>query len=381
MSRSLPSTSLIQALIVGAAVQLAACKPAGVIEDLGTLGGASYGIGINGVGNVVGASYLSSVNPHASGMHAFRYVDGLGMNDVGTLPPGNISAGQSINSGFFIVGGSFVAGFVPHAFRANATLNLTDLGTLGGEFSNAWDINDHGVITGEASNAAEDVHAFVLASAGMQDIGTLGGMTSIGRSINESGQVAGESRIGTGQATRAFRFTNGVGMINLGTLSGGTTSSGYGINNNGQVVGESDTSPILSPNDTGVILKRTFQFKGFSFFGTHAFLWTEGVGMRDLGELGGGTSRANAISTNGTVVGTSRVIGGASHAFRWTQVGGMIDLNTLLPSNSGWVLIEANDINDRGQITGFGLHNGLERAYRLNPPELVNTSAQPTNAK
>ena len=75
------------------------------------------------------------------------------------------------------------------------------------------------------------------------------------------------------------------------------------------------------------------------------------------------------------------MIGGASHAFRWTQVGGMIDLNTLLPSNSGWVLIEANDINDRGQITGFGLHNGLERAYRLNPPELVNTSAQPTNAK
>src|SRR5207247_4076280 len=175
-----------QVLSVGAAVELAACKPAGVIESLGTLGGASYGIGINGVGHVVGAPYLSSVNPHASGMHAFRYVDGLGMIDVGTLPPGNISAGQSINSGFFIVGGSFVAGFVPHAFRANATLTLTDLGTLGGEYSNAWDINDQGIVTGEASNAAEDIHAFVLSSGVMHDIGTLGGTTSGGRPINES---------------------------------------------------------------------------------------------------------------------------------------------------------------------------------------------------
>src|SRR5438270_2139728 len=103
--------------------------------------------------------------------------------------------------------------------------------------------------------------------------------------------------------------------------------------------------------------------------------------MRDLGHLGGGTSRANAISNNGTVVGSSTTINDASHAFRWTQVGGMIDLNTLLPSNSGWVLLEASDVNDRGQITGSGLHNGLQRAYRLNPPDFVNTSSKPTSAK
>ena len=91
----------------------------------------------------------------------------------------------------------------------------------------------------KASNAAEDIHAFVLSSGVMHDIGTLGGTTSVGRSINESGQVAGESRINAGQVTRAFRFSPGAGMVNLGTLSGGTASSAYGINNNGQVVGES----------------------------------------------------------------------------------------------------------------------------------------------
>ena len=195
----------------------------------------------------------------------------------------------------------------------------------------------------------------------MRDIGTLGGNQSVGRSINESGQVAGESKIGAGETTRAFRFAEGAGMISLGTLSGGTNSSGYGINNSGQVVGESDTGPILKPN---------FRLKGFLFFGTHAFLWTEGVGMTDLGDLGGGTSQATAISNNEIVVGTSTLINGTDSAFRWTRAGGMIDLNTLLPPNSGWVLLEAYDVNDKGQITGYGLHNGAGHAFRLNPPEL-----------
>jgi len=49
----------------------------------------------------------------------------------------------------------------------------------------------------------------------------------------------------------------------------------------------------------------------------------------------------------------------------------MIDLNNLLPLFSGWVLIGANGVNDSGQITGWGLHNGVERAFRLDPPTIV----------
>jgi uncharacterized membrane protein len=40
-------------------------------------------------------------------------------------------------------------------------LTLNDIGTLGGEYSYAWDINDQGLITGEASTAVEQVHAFL----------------------------------------------------------------------------------------------------------------------------------------------------------------------------------------------------------------------------
>ena len=356
------------ALCLFTALALAACEPTSVIEDLGTLGGPSMGLGINAAGNVTGGSYLSNTDPHTAGLHAFRYVDGLGMIDVGALPTGNISEGQGINSGGRIVGGSLVGvdDSVSHAFVASATLVLTDLGTLGGDYSYAWDINDNGQITGEAANKAGDVHAFLWTSAGgMRDLGTLGGNQSVGRSINESGQVAGENRIGT-VVTRAFRFTEGVGMVSLGTLPGGTRSSGYGINDSGQVVGESDNGPILNP---------TLLLKGFSLFGTHAFLWTESVGMTDLGHLGGGSSTALAINNNGMVVGTSTLVNGTSRAFRWTQAEGMIDIDTLLPRSSGWVLLVAYDVNDRGQITGLGVHNGAQRAFRLNPPSIVESKA------
>ncbi len=98
--------------------------------------------------------------------------------------------------------------------------------------------------------------------------------------------------------------------------------------------------------------------------------------MVDLGHLGGGVSQALAINNNGGVVGTSTLNNGAHHAFRWTQAEGMIDLNTVLPPRGSWVLLVAWDINDRGQITGEGLHNGAQHAFRLNPRELVTSSAR-----
>ena len=55
-------------------------------------------------------------------------------------------------------------------------------------------------------------------------------------------------------------------------------------------------------------------------------------------------------------------------AFLWTSAGGMVDLNTLLPSDSGWQLNTAFGINDAGQITGHGYHNGQFHAFLLSPP-------------
>ena len=330
---------------------IAVCSPAYTIDNLGTLGGTnSEGLAINAAGSVTGSSWLTS-SAHAGGVHAFRYVDGVGMIDLGVLPPAgaNFSFGSGINTFGQIAGGSYAAegGSAIRAMLATAT-GLINLGALSNadDASFAFDINDRGQVTGWSVNSVGDMHAFVwTAATGMRDIGTLGGDYSSGQSINESGQIAGESKVGAGKAILAFRFTEGAGMISLGTLSGGTKSSSFGINNSGQVVGESDTGPVVGP-----------PLKGFSFGaigeGPHAFLWTEGIGMRDLGDLGGGTSRAHAINNNVVVVGVSTAINGTNHAFRWTEAEGMIDLNTLLPPDSGWVLIVANDINDKGSDHG-----------------------------
>jgi probable HAF family extracellular repeat protein len=335
-----------------------------VIVDLGTLGGESIGLAINAAGIVSGVSHLSSTDPGA-GMRAFRHAASTGMVDVGALPHSNVSFGYGINNGGLIVGPSLVdenGDTEPHAFLASDTLVLTDLGSLGGGDSIACDVNNEGQVTGQSWTNDSWSHAFLWTSGSMRDLGTLGGKNSVGRSINFSGRVAGESENGVGQTTRAFRFTEAEGMVDLGTL-GGTNSSAYGINDGGQVVGESDTGPIV---------RSSIRARGFSFFDTHAFLWTEGSGMTDLGHLGGGTSRATAISNNGMVVGWSTRINGSGYAFSWTQAGGMIDLNSLLPLNSGWVLLEANGVNDNGQITGYGLHNGAGRAFRLSPYKMVN---------
>lgn len=364
-------------VVVCVAVYLSDCQPApNSIDDLGTLGGdSSFGLGINEVGNVTGASFISSGDPHSPALHAFRYVDGLGMIDVGTLPGGGLSEGQGINNTILVVGVSFTGGpggEPVHAFLADNTLSLTDLGDLGGGWSYAWDINDRAQVTGEAANDSLSNRAFLWTrSGGMRDLGSLGGSNSAGRSINENGQVAGESDTANNNAKRAFRYTEGAGLIDLGTL-GGNNSSAYGINNSGQVVGESDT-------DTGIVKftnksKRLLTSPIASASHKHAFLWTEGEGMIDLGDLsqsptstGRTYSIAYAINNNGVVVGYSKLKDGSGRAFRWTREGGMIDINSLLPRGSGWVLLDAYDINDKGQIVGTGLHNGVTRAYRYNP--------------
>jgi len=56
----------------------------------------------------------------------------------------------------------------------------------------------------------------------------------------------------------------------------------------------------------------------------------------------------------------------ADHAFLYAN-GTMQDLNSLIAPDSGWVLQDADAINDVGQITGFGLINGQTHGFLLTP--------------
>jgi probable HAF family extracellular repeat protein len=69
----------------------------------------------------------------------------------------------------------------------------------------------------------------------MKDLGTLGGDCSYAWDINEIGQVVGFSTTASGLC-QAFLWTEASGMVYIGTL-GGPESNAFAINNRGEVVG------------------------------------------------------------------------------------------------------------------------------------------------
>jgi probable HAF family extracellular repeat protein len=87
----------------------------------------------------------------------------------------------------------------------------------------------------------------------------------------------------------------------------------------------------------------------------HAFITgPNGVGMTDLGTLGGSSSSAFGINDAGQVVGVSETAAGARHAFITGPNGvGMTDLNSLVSQRGGVVLTEAHGINNHGQVAAI----------------------------
>ena len=161
--------------------------------------------------------------------------------------------------------------------------------------------------------------------------------------INDRGQVVGISgacgtAVGGVTARNAVLWEKGT-VTNIGNLGGVAWNTPMAINEHGDVVGFSN----VNANDGAT-------------FNARAFLWTRGRGIRSLGTLpGDALSQALGINDQGQVVGISCTAGFAScRAFLW-QKGVMTDLNELVSGEFNEQLFTANDINERGEITGQSL--------------------------
>lgn len=313
-----------------------AVAPRYKVTDLSPFGysRSSGAYGINSSGQVVGWTASGVGEPHA-----FFWQNGV-MQDLGTLGAGTLSMAYGINNSGQVVGIAEAPSRVDfHAFLWQEGSSMQDLGDLG-HGSWAYGINASGQVAGWTYAS----RAFLWQGGSMQALGA-DGFNSGAYDINDSGQVVGyataANHTNNWEEHAAFLWQNG--SQDLGTL-GGFYSAARSINASGQVVGWAET---VSREQ-------------------HAFLWQNGT-MQDLGTLGGYSgSMAYGINDSGQVVGGTDW---SQRAFLW-QDGFMYDLNDRLLPGSGWTLYEARDINNAGQIVGWGYNNLVEgghHAFLLTP--------------
>jgi probable HAF family extracellular repeat protein len=342
----------------------------------------TYATGINASGQVVGYAADTFGLPLSG---AFLWTPGATnglpgnpqMRDLGHFGGDCVYWCESawawgLNNAGHVVGHSSVEIFgwaIAHAFVWKNG-RITDLGTLGdGPFlaSVARDINDAGMVVGTSETvgtaADRNPHAFVYNTATRQ-MTDLGIHRSYGSSINRQNHVVGYYSPQEGrkhamywQPVTSSQYT--ATDLHARVSCGGNESEAVAINDNIQVVGwceahDGRVRAFFLDLRTGQV-----QHLDGSYYAT----------------------RAAALNNHGLVVGLLQDTALDEQAFIWNpRTATMTPLDDRIPYNAEWTLFSAWGMNDAGQITGFGAHNGVARGFVLTPdphPSLVSLTATP----
>ena len=245
----------------------------GIKIPLPALGGNnSVGVGINNLGQVVGAA---ETKLHDSTCVAPQVLQSLPVvwvrSQVKALSPftgdpegtavANNDLGEAVG-----YSGNCNSNVAAHALLwKNGT--ATNLGTFGGTMNNAaQDINNGGDVVGfsdlpgDTTTQTPTTHAFLWRNGVMSDLGTLPGDTSsYGEGINNLNQVVGVSCDADGNC-RVFLWQGGT-MTDVNSLLPSNASlylvNAYGINDRGEIVGDpyqqstGDFIPFLAIPNSG----------------------------------------------------------------------------------------------------------------------------------
>ena len=324
--RSRLVSSFLAAVLIAVLQPVLSAEPVRVyrIQDLGFIGGSNYlvGIAINANGDVAGYGL------GADGLlRAFRWTAAGGLEDLGTIG-WQSSQATGMNDNGDVVGQYWEQSGAEHAFIARRGEGVTDLNAMYSQIFEVNAVNNAGQLTGLTQSG----HAFKTQPDGsLQEFGTY---FSFGSGINEAGEIAGttwhdDERT---QLQSTFRYSDGTGFVDLGTLNGGG-SGAMSINEAGVIVGWSGGwSPGIP---------------------TRAFRAQRELPMADLGALPaeGEGAFAYAINDRGAVVGQAYTRVGLS-PFLYTDAHGMIDLRDRITTAEREVfsIDEATAINNAGQI-------------------------------
>lgn len=305
-------------------------------------------------------------------------------------------------------------GTVQQSYIAISTLSTNVSQPYDESESIGYSVNDSGVVVGVSSFTPHpivngDVNGFRFQSgSGIQSIGTLTNGTNSGKDsicfgVNNSGHIIGASAYPSVPGDNRpniglpapFLTVSGVksDLVNLGTPSNIQYEAASGINNAGTVVGGpyyNATMWMWKPSVLGSVAGSRYDLGapvgGISSFAycissdgriggsyntadgrVHACVWTPSTSNGTSGSFaaepallpGCNDMAVKGINASGIAVGTcwyTDVNGVKSNyvAFQWnTNTGVVSSLNSLATSGaSGLHLAEANGINDAGQVVG-----------------------------
>jgi probable HAF family extracellular repeat protein len=354
---------LVLTVVLGGSVRAFAAEqysltriPADPFEGIGAFG-------LNESGLVVG--WRGNYGESAPRWSGYVWRSG-GMTDLGVGP-----AAFDVNDAGQVVGRDEDAAHNYHAFTWTASTGVRRLGELPGgavfaaaPFSEAVAVNNAGQIVGHLNDAGGN-RAFVREPNGSlrflpvpqgappQDVLAFG--------MNDAGDVVG--RVYQGNSSyHACLWPAAGGSRDLGDLPGGLEfGNAVKINNGGLILGVAHADPDpANPISSG----------------ERAVLFLADGTIRQLGLLPGMTeSNGRDINDQGDVVGFSGRGGtwSDSHAFVWSEQAGMRDINGLLDaSGTGWSLSLPQAINNAGQILVVGQFQGREALALLTPvPEVT----------
>jgi probable HAF family extracellular repeat protein len=361
--------------------------------------GFTNAIGRNAAGDTVGryrnAAGVSTGYVLSNGQFtSFDYPGASFTGAAGIMPNGDIAGRctvSGVNHGFLLKRGR------------HPRYKVTDLGTLGGNASIAYGINNAGAISGGANVASGDQHPFLWRDGRMSDLGGLGGANGSGSIPTGALHMAIASETaqpdplgadfcgyGTHRICQAAIWKDGR-FTSVPTL-GGNNAIGYALNERGQMVGVAEKStpdptciapqklryaPViwgpkagdmqelpLPAGDTvgwAILINEKGEAVGATgtcdntatsinglLVGKRAVLWENGV-ARDLGNFGGdGDTVAIGINGRTEVTGASSVVGGGIHGFLWSRENGMEDVGSLGDDPAGL----PSSINNARQMVG-----------------------------
>lgn len=262
---------------------------------------------VAGMAAVTAAPVSAAPPPEAP---AYRVVD------LGMLAGASESTAAAVNDRGDVVGSSGA-----HAVRWRNG-RIVDLGTLGGSYSGAVDVNQRGDVVGYSQTTGdESTHAFVWRDGRMTDLSPLPGFwSSYATAINDRGDVVGFS-VGDGPINAVLWQRDGT-VIDLAARTG--MHEVTDLDNAGRLVGS------VAPDGMNL----------------YPALWYRGR----LTVLSDRSGTASAINDRGEIAGY--FVAGVGNSFLWR--GGRLTEIPLLPDMPEASMMQAQGINNRGQVVGVG---------------------------